>query len=248
MNKRQQPGHGTGTPDDTLSIAEEQGINLMNEGSLHAAIKEWYACSGDRFEVKVGNSIVDIVRDDVLIEIQTGSFSAIRQKLRRLVKSQPVRLVYPIASEKWIVYVPETYDEVISRRKSPKRGKVSDLFYELVRMPDMINEDNFTLEVLMISMEEIRCRDGKGSWRRNGVSIVDRKLVEVVEQIRFNSKEDFIALIPHTLRQPFTNKSLAQSLAISTKNAQKMTYCLKKMEAVKEVGKEGRAWLYEVNI
>jgi hypothetical protein len=46
---------------------------------------------------------VDVVRDGTLIEIQTGNFSAIKRKLGDLVPHHPLRLVYPIAVEKWIL-------------------------------------------------------------------------------------------------------------------------------------------------
>ena len=47
------------------------GIGLLNEKPLHASLKQWYARPGDRFEVAVGGFVIDIVRDDLLIEIQT---------------------------------------------------------------------------------------------------------------------------------------------------------------------------------
>ena len=56
----------------------------------------------------------------------------------------------------------------ISKRKSTKKGKLTD-FRELVRIPDILGEDNFSLEVLFID-EEVRCNDGKGSWRRRGIA------------------------------------------------------------------------------
>ena len=79
------------------------GIGLLNEKPLHASLKAWYAQPGDRFEVPVGGFVIDIVRDDVLLEIQTGSFASIKSKLAKLLESHQIRLIYPIAEEKWIV-------------------------------------------------------------------------------------------------------------------------------------------------
>jgi hypothetical protein len=79
------------------------GIGLLNEKALHASLKEWYALPGDRFEVPVDGFVIDIVRDDLLIEIQTRNFSAIKSKLTALVHSHRVRLIYPIVQEKWIL-------------------------------------------------------------------------------------------------------------------------------------------------
>ena len=186
----------------------------MNEYSLHSAIKKWYALPGDQFEVKIDNYIVDILRGDLLIEIQTKNFSTIKKKLADLVKNNRVRLVHPIPEQKWIIQVNE-YDEIIGRRKSPKKGKLTDLFRELIRIPKLISEDKFSLEVLMTNQEEVRCDDGKGSWRRRGASIKDRKLIDVNNRILLNNRNDFLRFLPKNLDEAFTNKSLANSRGIS---------------------------------
>src|SRR6185295_18613276 len=79
------------------------GIGLLNEKPLHASLKQWYARPGDRFEVPVDGFVIDIVRDNLLIEIQTRNLSAISSKLSRLTQTHQVRLIYPIVKEKWIV-------------------------------------------------------------------------------------------------------------------------------------------------
>jgi hypothetical protein len=55
------------------------GIGLLNEKPLHASLKQWYARPGDRFEVPVDGFVIDVVRDDLLIEIQTRNFSSLKR-------------------------------------------------------------------------------------------------------------------------------------------------------------------------
>jgi hypothetical protein len=69
----------------------------MQEKSLHAALKKWYARQDDRVEVNVDGFAVDIVCGNLLIEIQTRNFSALKRKLTMLTTNHSVRLVYPIA-------------------------------------------------------------------------------------------------------------------------------------------------------
>lgn len=217
----------------------------MNERSLHSAVKQWYALPGDQFEVSVEDFVVDIVRGGLLIEIQTRNFAAIKQKLKRLLRKHCVRLVYPIAKRKWIVRVAQS-GEILSRRRSPKKGRLVDLFYELVRMPDMIKNQNFSLEILMIKEEEVRCNDGKGSWRRRGVSIRDRKLIDVIGRVMFKDEKDFLRFLPGELPEPFSNIDLSRSIGAPISLARKITYCLKKMGAIVEVGKKGKALLFHI--
>jgi hypothetical protein len=126
------------------------GIGLLNEKPLHASLKEWYARPGDQFEVAVDGFVIDIVQDDLLLEIQTSNFASIKSKLIDLVRAHRIRLIYPIAQEKWIVKLAEDDSGGVARRKSPKRGRVEDLFWEMVSFPQLLANPNFALEVLMI--------------------------------------------------------------------------------------------------
>ncbi|UCG36782.1 MAG: hypothetical protein JSV64_00425 [Candidatus Bathyarchaeota archaeon] len=218
----------------------------MNEHSLHSEIKNWCSRLGDRFEARVGNFIVDIARGDLLIEIQTKNFYAIKLKLASLIRNHQVRLVYPIPEAKWIVTITES-NEIVRRRRSPRKGKLADLFYELVSIPTLFNESNFSMEVLMIDEEEVRCDDGKGSWRRRGLSIRDRRLIDVKERFHFGSKEHFLRFLPSNLGETFTNRNLGTANQVSLNLARKISYCLEKMGTIRKVGKRGRALVFQAN-
>lgn len=216
----------------------------MQETSLHFSLKEWYTQAGDRQEVPVDGFLVDVVSGGLLIEIQTRSFSKIKPKLTSLLERHPIRLVHPIAKEKWIVRMPAEGEQPIDRRKSPKRGRLEDLFIELVRIPHLINHPNLSLEVLLTREEEVRRDDGRGSWRRKGWSIADRRLIEVLERFTLAAPNDFHVFLPSSLPQPFTSKDLALALKIPAYLARKISYCLRVMEVIDIDGKQSRAWLY----
>ncbi|MFH1085502.1 MAG: hypothetical protein V1772_07050 [Chloroflexota bacterium] len=232
------------------TIAVEQatpGIGQLRESSLHAALKAWYARPGDRLEAVVDGCVVDVVRDDLLIEVQVSNLLAIRDKLRRLA-GQSVLLVHPVASEKVIVHVDAATGEIVRRRRSPKRGRVEELFDELVHLGDDLNRDGLTLDVPLVAVEELRCADGRGSWRRQGVSIVDRRLIEVRAVEHFASGLDLARLLPAGLVAPFSNRDLAAALGLRRRLAQRMTYCLRQVGVLREAGKRGHALLFERTI
>jgi hypothetical protein len=122
------------------------------------------------------------------------------------------------------------------------------IFEELVSIPTFIIHSNFEIEVLLIQEEEIRVKDGKGSWRRKGWSSLDRKLIDIVDRELFTNPMDFLRLIPDAIEEPFTTKTLAENLKVSRRLVQKMTYCMRKMETLKIIGKEGNAYLYMRNL
>ena len=216
----------------------------MNECSLHSEIKKVYSLPGDQFEVKLGNYIVDILRENLVIEVQTKNFSALKEKLQVLTENYRVRLVYPLTEKKWITHVTKDH-VVLNTRKSRRKGKITDLFRELVMIPHMIGEENFSLEVLLIDEEEVRCDDGKGSWRRKGVSVKDRNLLKVIDRLLFQTKADYLKILPKGLNEMFTNRELATLGKISVRSAQQITYCLRKSGVIRLAGKKGRELIFQ---
>lgn len=220
-------------------------IGTLNEKSLHADLKKWYAQPGDQVEVKLDGYFIDLVRGDQLIEIQTRGFSAMKRKLQALTREHPVRLVHPIAQEKWLIKQDDDGQPQGKRRKSPKKGSVFNLFDELVSFPALMANPNFELEVLLIQEEEVkRFRGGKRRWWRKRWRTHERHLLEVVGAHRFNTPNALAKLLPDTLPNPFTTADLASALGKPRSLAQKMVYCLREMEAITPVGHKNRFVLY----
>ena len=221
------------------------GIGLLNEKSLHASLKQWYAKPHDLMEEKVDGFIIDIVRDQLLIEIQTGTFSAIKAKLIKLTRHHQVRLIYPIAQEKWIVKPDADNPDTISRRKSPKKGRIENLFHQLVSFPHLMKHPNFSIEVLLIKEEESRRFNGVRRWRKKGWETEERRLLEVIDRQLFETPEDLYRLVPIQRNRPFTTKDIAESLGIRRDLAQKIAYCLRKIGIIQCIGKQQRSNLYD---
>ena len=230
---------------DEQILSTFNNIGKLNESSLHSTLKFWYKKSEDQLEVPIENFIVDVVRDDLLIEIQTKNFSTIKKKLETLLKNHRVLLIHPIVKDKWIINICQQSNKIIRKRLSPKHRSYLDIFEELIRIPDLVSNPNLTIELLLVQIEEFRINDGKGSWRRKGWSIYDKRLVNVLEKKVFCSPIDFLMLKPSKLKPPFTNAELAYSLEKPLRLAQKMSYCLRKMGIIKVIGKSGRSLLFD---
>jgi hypothetical protein len=222
-------------------------IGTLKESQLHAALKAWYSGPGDYLETPVDGYVVDILRGQAVIEIQTQHFSAIRTKLERLLETRPVRLVYPIALERWIVRLADDHQTLLGRRKSPRRGCAAQVFNELVSFPTLLAHPNLTLEILLIREEEVRCprtAPGRGRWRKDW-RVSDRRLLEVASSQVLGGPADCVALLPPSLARPFTNSDLARAMRQPHRLASKMTYCLHRMGALVVAGKHGRATTFD---
>ncbi len=223
-------------------------VGTLRESSLHAALKAHYAQPGDLVEEPLDGYWIDLVRGEELIEIQTGSFSALRPKLAHFLPVRPVRVILPLIVDKLIVRLGEggSLDRPRSRRRSPKRQAEVDLFAELVHLPVLATSPGFSLELAMVSVEELRVDDGKGSWRRGGVSIVDRRLSEVRGQRVFGCPSDYLALVPDALPESFSVAELAGAIGRPRRLAGQMAYTLRHLGVLQVTGKRGNALLYGI--
>jgi hypothetical protein len=194
-------------------------------------LKADYAEPGDRFEVPLDGFVIDIVRDDSLIEIQTGSFGAMGKKLDHLLPSNQILLVYPIAVESYL------QKPGVKQRKSPKHGSVYDLFAELVSIPTLVDHPNLSLEVVLVAVTKIQVADAKVRRGRGGFRTEDRQLREIFGRHRFNDGRDLLELVPDGLPPVFTTADLARRAGIGRGVAQQMAYCLRPLGLFIEQGR-----------
>jgi hypothetical protein len=218
-------------------------IGTLNEGALHAQLKDWYRRPRDRTEASVGGYVIDLVRGRLLIEIQTGGFAPLRRKLDTLLCSHRVRLVAPVALSRRIVRVSDD-GVVLSSRRSPRTGRVEDVFARLVSFPGLLANERFELEVVLTNQDEVRMYRPGRAYRRRGWLVVGRSLVSVEGSVTIGCPADAAALLPAGLPEAFDTSDLADAAGIDRSLAQQMTYCLRHSGALAPVGKRGRAALY----
>lgn len=227
-------------------------IGTKNESSLHRFLKLSYAGSGGKTEVVAGDFIADgLSKGGEYIEVQTGSFAPLKQKVKEFTAAGKVRIIYPIAVKKTI----ELYEcppgkgkkagVLISRTKSPKKGSLWDIFDALIYAPELPLTRGVMIEAVMADITEKRVKDGKGSWRRKWISIKDRELDTWHESFLFKKPADYLCFIPFKKNEEFTSRLLAETMGIKTRAAGKALYVLTKMGLVERIGKEGRLLLYK---
>ena len=221
-------------------------IGTLREKPLHASLKRWYAQTGDRVEVPVEGFVIDLVREDLLIEVQTRGFSSLKQKITTLLDLEHhVRVVHPIPIDKWIVKV-DADRTVLSRRRSPRHGSSIDIFAELVSFPELLAHPHLEIDVILTNEEEYRRHTPNRSWRRKGWSVEERRLLEVVDTQLITNADDLAALLPTDLPEPFSTADLAMKLGRPRRAAQQMAYCLRIADVIVAVGKTGNAVEYRV--
>jgi len=226
--------------------AEQSGINLYSEYSLHEQLKAYLAGPGDRIEALVAGKVVDLVRaDGELVEVQTGHLGQLAPKVLGLSqKGYHVRVVYPVSAERSLRRLDPVSGEVLSVRRSPKRGDLYSVFDELVHASGLIAAENVIVEVLLVRSVETKTHDGSGSWWKKGDRTVDRALEEVIASRSFGTGEEWLNLIPKDLAPPWNSGNLGQALGIGPVRARRILYCLCRAGMLVELGKKGKAKAY----
>jgi len=224
-----------------IALLLYMSIGTKHESSLHRDLKFRYAGEGGETEAKVAGFVADgINAKGEYFEVQTGSFGPLKKKalaLRRL------KVIHPIILTKYI----EVYNKrgkLQYRRKSPRRGQPWDLFNVLVYSPDLPLVPGLVIELALVDAAEKRVQDGKGSWRRKGVSIRDRQILVFHDTITLKKLSDYNRFIPFKKKEKFTSALLAQKAGISVDLARKTLYVLTKIGIIVKTGKQGNSLVY----
>jgi hypothetical protein len=217
------------------------------ETTLHSQLKRCYADSVENTEVVMGRYRIDAIRDDELIEVQCASLSAIRDKSKNLLKRHKLRVVKPIIFRTRIAKVNSKAGPIQSRRMSPKKGDVLELFEELIYFTRVFPHPNLILEVPMVCVEQLRMpRKSRKRWRQKDYRVADVRLESIDHTHEFHHASDLLKLIPWT-KPPvsFDTADLAKAIDRPRWFAQQIAYVLRHTGAIAEVGRKRAGIVYE---
>lgn len=226
------------------SDALRTGIGRLGEKTLHAALKYYYEPFADSHEAKIGGFVADIVGENGIIEIQTRAFDRLRKKLACFLEVGRVRVVYPVARTKWLLWMNPDTGEVTAKRKSPKVGSPCEILRELYKIKDLLAHPNLSITIALLEVEEIRSLTGWSTDKKKGSTRVDRVPVGLAEEITIDCIGDYAKLISPALPAQFGTKEYMKASRLSRSGAQTALHVLHHLGVVKRVGKSGNAFLY----
>lgn len=226
-------------------VAESPGIGLYSERGLHAALKAAYAARpGARLEAAVAGKVVDVVLPDELVEVQTRNIGSIAEKILGLACLMPVRIVHPVIVERTIVRLDPVDGSVASTRRAKTGRDFFSLFDELVRASILVASPNVRFDVALVSVTELRKKEGGGSWRRRGDRTLSRDLDSIASTVSLDTRDDWLGLIPRGLGWPLDSEALGLALGIRPQRARKILYVYGRAGLLDQAGTAGRRKLY----
>ncbi len=238
-------------------------INIQNESSLHNTLKLYYANRNSGLtEVEKEGHIYDIVgKDGQIIEIQTKNLSALENKIKdTLEKKYKITVVYPLVITNRI-YLTDEEGKLVSKRKSPKKGNIYDIFDELTKIYPYLLHKNFTLEVVHIDMIEhriktsdaVQSKNKKRRYKKDWIK-VNKRLEKIIRTDVFKTRKDYLSFLPSSLPESFCAKDLSKYLKaapslparISTK-AHLIIWVLVRMNLIVQTEVKNKSRYYKIN-
>lgn len=230
----------------SLTPRERHGIGMQSEKTLHAVLKNYIDDNEDHQEIPVDNYIADIYHDGKITEIQTAQMGAMRAKLSCFLPQYPVRIVYPVPAEKWIIWIDPDTGELLKRNKSPLRGSFFHAFKELYRIRPFLKDQNLSLELLLIDLDEYRILDGWSRNKKRGSHRYERIPLRLRDRMVLTCPRDYMQLVPDDLPETFTSADFARAVRFNKKGFSTVLLLLTEMGVVRRIGKKGRYYLYQV--
>lgn len=229
------------------SNREKMGIGTLSEKTVHAILKDYYAFSKDDQEVAINGKIVDIYQEGKVIEIQTRAFEKMRSKLSVLLDEYEVTIVHPIPRYRYLCWISEAGNDVISKRKSPKCGTPYSLFIELYKIKSYLGNKNLKFKIVMMDVEEYRLLNGWSKDKKKGSTRYDRIPLDYVEEFDITCLCDYLQFIPYDICDEFVKDEFAKCAKIDKSLAGLVLHILYHIGVVDRIGKKANAYIYSIN-
>lgn len=224
-----------------------ENIGTYMEKRLHRTLKRFFESDEANHEVSVGPYIADIKRDNEIIEVQTGSFYPMRDKLRYYLGETDfhITVVRPLPHVKWCIWMDPTSGEVVSCKKSPKRFRPKDVMRDWYYLSEFIGSERFTLKFLLLEEEEYRFLNGWGKGKKRGSRRYERMPLSLIDEEIFSGAEDYKQFLPDSLGDTFTASEYMKKMKLTSFGMYSALNILCTIGLIEKGEKQGRSYVYK---
>lgn len=179
-------------------------FELYAEKRLHRILKDFISEDRATQEQSVGKYTADVLLGDEIFEIQTKSLRPLLPKLSYYLENTEYRVtvVHPILAEKTLIRADRETGEVLSIKKSPKKGRVIDGLSELYWLSSLLPNERLAVLILMIRADEARYSE-RVRYRKSGAYDSELFPRELLGETVLQSREDYRCFLPEG-RSDFT--------------------------------------------
>ena len=223
------------------------GIGALSEKALHKILKLYVEPDTSYHEVEYNGSVADIKNERCIFEIQTRSYEKLLPKLKKLLLTDRVEVICPLATEKVIRWIDKESGEISSPNKSPKKENIYDAFKMLFGIREVIRHENLSVRVIYLKVEDFRNLNGYGKERKHYSTRIERIPTDIISEITLIGTDDYAALLPTELGEEFTAKEFSRAVRRTSRYSFYILKLLVSVGAIYEAGKRAKAVIYKKN-
>ncbi len=174
------------------------GIGTYREKRLHRILKRLLTeASHGETEVPIGKYVADVLGEGGIVEIQTGSLRPLLPKLNDYLQATEHRItvVHPIIAEKQLIRSDRETGEILSSRRSSRRGRAEDILPELYWLSELLPCERICIWVLLIRAEEVRFSERRYRCRE-GAYDAELYPLECVGEVVLRDLADYAVFLP----------------------------------------------------
>ena len=224
------------------------GIGMQSERTLHSVLKFYVEPDVDWQEIPVNGYIADIYHHEPkeAVEIQTGSFGPLREKLAAFLPEFPVTVVHPIVRKSKVWWVdPGTGELSGSGRTVNRKGELYHILPELYRISGALSLTGLRFLPILVDVEEYRIADGWSRDGKRGAHRADRLPTAVGESVLLEKASDFRRILPE-LPEIFTSEDFGKCTRFRGRALSYSMIALRTLGVAELAGKKGKKYLYRL--
>ena len=226
---------------------DKNGIGMQKERTLHSVIKSYLEPDVDQQEIPIGPYVADIYHRSPpeALEVQTGNFGPLRDKLESFLAEFPVTVVHPIPWHTTVYWSDPGTGEMSKGHRSPRVGRLYEILPELYRVSGLLGHPGLTFMPMLVDVEEYRLMDGWSRGGKRGAHRIDRIPVAIGECRLLQTAADYLDLLP-PLPDTFTAAEYGRSTRFGGRALSYSLMALRRLGVVEQAGRKGRSNLYRL--
>ncbi len=230
-------------------LSEEKtsrGFSVYAERAIHKTVKLYIEPRCECHEASIPFGIADVLNEEGVFEVQTGSPLPLIPKLEGLLGAgYRVTLVLPYAAITRHRWLDKTTGEISTpaARKIPPKG-YQTIARSLYAVRRFIGREGFAVRLLPLEVEEYRALDGRGRDKKRGATLIEKLPLDILEDRLLVGVRDYLELLPSTLGEVFTAPEYKKAVRSRSRYDVIMLKLLCEIGVLLRSGKRAGAYLY----
>ena len=222
-----------------------EGFSVLAERAVHKTFKLYLEPRAECHEVPLMGGVCDILNESGVTEVQTGALAPLIPKLKRLLPHYKVTVVHPFAIHTAHRWLSRETGEISEPTRRGTQRPIHSVGRELYSIRELIGHPNLTVVIYAYECEEFRALDGYGRDKKRGATLLGKHPTRLVGELRLTAREDYLVFLPDSLGREFTMAEYLRAVKSRSRYGALSLKLLVCLGFVKQVGKRGRAFLYE---